>query len=38
MVNVVRLAILLLLLAGCGLKGPLSLPEPDPTPQKEQKK
>ena len=38
MVNVVRLAILLFLLAGCGLKGPLSLPEPDPTPQKEQKK
>ena len=38
MVNIVRLAILVLLLAGCGLKGPLSLPNPEPTSQKEQKK
>jgi predicted small lipoprotein YifL len=38
MVNVVRLAILLFLVAGCGLKGPLTLPEPDPALNKEQKK
>ena len=38
MVNVVRLAILLLLVAGCGLKGPLTLPEPDSATKKEQKK
>ena len=38
MVNVVRLAILLLLVAGCGLKGPLTLPESDPAANKEQKK
>ncbi len=38
MAYVVRLAILLLLLAGCGLKGPLSLPELNPPPQKDQKK
>jgi predicted small lipoprotein YifL len=38
MVNLFRLALLLLLMAGCGLKGPLSLPDANPPPQKDQKK
>ncbi len=38
MVNVLRLAIVLLLLAGCGLKGPLTLPEPNSATNKEEKK
>jgi predicted small lipoprotein YifL len=38
MAHVIRLAIIAVVLAGCGLKGPLTFPEPDNTPQKEQKK
>jgi hypothetical protein len=38
MARAIRLAIVALVLAGCGLKGPLTLPEPDVNPQKEQKK
>lgn len=38
MVNVLRLAIVVVVLAGCGLKGPLVLPAPDSATNKEQKK
>ncbi len=38
MANAIRLAIVALVLAGCGLKGPLTLPEPGDNTQKEQKK
>ena len=38
MAHAIRLAIVALVLAGCGLKGPLTLPEPDVNTQKEQKK
>lgn len=38
MVNVVRLVILLFLMAGCGLKGPLIVPQSDTHSSKEQKK
>jgi predicted small lipoprotein YifL len=38
MAHAIRLAIIAVVLAGCGLKGPLTLPQPDNTQQKEQKK
>lgn len=38
MAHAIRLAIVALVLSGCGLKGPLTLPEPDNNVQKEQKK
>ena len=38
MAYAIRLAIVALVLAGCGLKGPLTKPQPDNATQKEQKK
>ena len=38
MAHAIRLAIVALVLAGCGLKGPLTMPQSDNTTQKEQKK
>ncbi|MDQ3261563.1 MAG: lipoprotein [Burkholderiales bacterium] len=38
MARAIWLAIVALVLAGCGLKGPLTLPEPDDNTQKEQRK
>jgi Prokaryotic lipoprotein-attachment site len=38
MTRAIRLAIIAIVLTGCGLKGPLTMPEPDSNTQKEQKK